>query len=110
MTKNQTRKTDLERAINEVIQAGYRGIRHLESDPLLAGICKETTRTLARLGKQLQENQKKRLSEEKLKILGHEVAWVVSIVSELCISLIRYLFPRLWEPMQLPISGLGCRK
>ena len=102
MVTHRTCETELEKTIWAAIRASHCFIQKRPSDPLLAGVWKVRVKELIRLERELQEQTTKPLSEANLRRIGHKVA---SIVSDLCISLIRCLVPRRWVLCSNPLAN-----
>lgn len=81
---------ELEASIREMMKAAHRFLRLRRNDAVSGGICNPLLiKRLTQLEKQfLQKKRKNDLSEEQLRVFGHQL---VKIVSEVCKSLISYL-------------------
>lgn len=115
MGQNNGRKAaELEASIREMMKAGHRFLRLHRNDAVSGGICNPLLiKRLTQLEKQfLQRKRKSDLSEEQLRVFGHQLA---KIVSEACKSLISYLKNYLgrlnnndnWSYSQIAANGSG---
>ena len=91
MARDYQKAVEVELSIKEMIKACHRFVRLLQNDTLSGGICKASLiKRLSHLERQLRGKRKNRLSDERLRAVGRQVA---SIVSEVCKSLISYVSP-----------------